>query len=580
MDVKLLKYKMKKVSTMSRKAPLQTPNISHVPYKGNIKASQVLGWTLLVVLAAATVGLVIAQLLVNNRQNELIEDTAARVDVQGQGRARIIDEWIQGVNRNMDAVAAAQLVRLYMAEIQGKLGEFGGNKGISGDSNGQKADPDGNRGDPEGSDAELGAALRAQTPYMQQFLKEFVGRNGMRNAHLLGMDGRVIIAQGPIPEVVASDRASFDKVKAEGVGLIRPLRSDNEGVLMDVLRPIKAMTAGDDGNAPVIGVLWATMPVGPKLAALVAASPVDRAGERTALVQPDNATDDAKVVVVGQNSLAPSGFTLKELKEDLDSGRALSLSVVDGYATLATLVPVAGTPLLVLQEYRAREALALMELFKPGIYTIVALAVVVLGALMMAVTVHLLAQRNRTRVQLLGQTMDAMVRAVEARDPFLAGHHAKVSKLVIKVGNAMNLPVGERATLFYAANLSAVGRLLIPRDMLAKKGKLTSAERKELEAHIQRAQDVLGGLNFDLPIVPIIQQMYEREDGSGYPNGLKGDAIHRMAKILAACDAYVALTSDRSFRKAIKTDAAVAMMRGGKQFWRDAVDAVDAVEGK
>src|SRR5207247_1081200 len=135
-------------------------------------------------------------------------------------------------------------------------------------------------------------------------------------------------------------------------------------------------------------------------------------------------------------------------------------------------------------------------------------------------TLHLMGQRNKTRVKLLGQTMEALVRVVEARDPYLAGHHARVARLAVQVGNNMHLGVGERATLYYAAQLAAVGRLLVPRNVLAKKARLTGAERKDLEGHISHAVTILGDLDFDLPIVEVIGQMYEREDGSGHPNGL------------------------------------------------------------
>ena len=131
------------------------------------------------------------------------------------------------------------------------------------------------------------------------------------------------------------------------------------------------------------------------------------------------------------------------------------------------------------------------------------------------------------------------------------------------MGNTLKLSVGERATLFYAAQLSAVGRLLVPRDLLAKKSKLTQDERQQLEGHIQQATTILRDLDFDLPITGVIAQMYEREDGSGHPHGLKGCETSRMAKVLGACDAYVAMTNDRAHRKALSKSTALSSMDGG-----------------
>jgi HD-GYP domain-containing protein (c-di-GMP phosphodiesterase class II) len=159
--------------------------------------------------------------------------------------------------------------------------------------------------------------------------------------------------------------------------------------------------------------------------------------------------------------------------------------------------------------------------------------------------------------------MEALVRVVEARDPFLSGHHARVARTAVAVGNKLGLSVGERATLYYAAQLSSVGRLLVPRDVLAKKGKLTDAERAELERHINQAVEILGDIEFDLPIMPVISQMYERVDGSGHPLGLKDAQLSRMSKVLGACDAFVAMTSDRAHRKAMTKGEALKAMGSG-----------------
>jgi HD-GYP domain-containing protein (c-di-GMP phosphodiesterase class II) len=236
---------------------------------------------------------------------------------------------------------------------------------------------------------------------------------------------------------------------------------------------------------------------------------------------------------------------------------------VDGKPVFATVRPITGTPFALLQEYSAKDALGIMVLYKPGIYLIVSLLMVILAALMLALTLHLMGQRNRTRVKLMGQTMEALVRVVEARDPFLSGHHSRVARLAVAVGNKMDLSVGERATLFYAAQLSSVGRLLVPRGVLAKKGKLSDAERAELEEHINQAVEILGDIEFDLPIMPVISQMYEREDGTGHPLGIKGEKMNRMAKVLGACDAYVAMTSDRAHRKAMTKSEAIKAMASG-----------------
>lgn len=510
-----------------------------VRYRGNVPLRSFVGWLLLVLLGVGAVGLLTTQLLVSQRQNQLIEETAARVDLQGQSRARLVGEWLQGLMGTADSLASAQVLRLYVTEA--------------------------GQGPVAGVDAQLRGALSAQKPYMAQALADFVRQNHLEGAHVLTVGGDVLLSQGPVPEGMAVNRAVLDKAVRTQSGVVLPLRLGRDSVVMDVVRPIFEVGEAGPGEGKVVGALWFTLPAGDKLADLLATTPLDRPGERTALIQQGDPADTTGAMVVGRTALAPLGTAFEDFRQSLASGRALSLSAVDGKATFATLMPVNNTPFHVLQEYRAGEALALMNLYKPGLYLIVGLGVVVLAAFMLAMTVHLMAQRNRTRVKLLGQTMEALVRAVEARDPHLAGHHARVARLAIAVANRLNLPVGERATLFYAAQMAAVGRLLVPRDILSKTGKLSPDERKMMEVEIAKSHGILADLDFDLPIVAVIGQMYERADGSGYPEGLKGDQISRMARVLGAVDAYVAMTADRSYRKALTPSAAQkAMLENGK----------------
>jgi HD-GYP domain-containing protein (c-di-GMP phosphodiesterase class II) len=509
-----------------------------VAYKGAVPIKDFLLWLVLVVLAACAIGLLTAQMLVSQRFGQLVDETSTRVAIRAETRAQVVGEWLQGVQNQVDALALAETPRLFMAE---------------------RLAP--------GADPELTAALQAQTPYLERWLQEFLGKQGASGVQLLQPDGAVVLQAGEQPDSMANLRPLVQQVQQTGKPLVLPLRSGGQSLSLEVLRPMPSM-AEEGANGPlvanIVGVVWARFPASTKLQQLIAASPLDRPGERTALVQ---YTGDGAVgtgaELVGKHTLQtlPGGY--EALAKQFAQGRALSLSVVDEQPVFALLAPIAGAPLAVLQEYVADQALRLMGVYTPGIYVIVGLAVLVLGALMLALTLHLLGQRNRTRVHLLGQTMEALVRVVEARDPHLSGHHSKVARLAVLMGNTLKLSVGERATLFYAAQLSAVGRLLVPRDLLAKKSKLTPEERQQLEGHIQHATTILRDLDFDLPITAVIAQMYEREDGSGHPHGLKGCETSRMAKVLGACDAYVAMTTDRAHRKALSKSTALSSMDGG-----------------
>lgn len=528
----------------SSSATVNTAEFQGVAYRGAVPLRAFLGWVTLIVIAVALVGTLFANLLVSQRLGQLVAETAARVELQAQGRAATLTEWTNGAANLGKTIEKAEVVRIFATESA------------------RLASP-ADAPQMEGVSPDMINAVMAQKPYMKQLLDEFVVRNGLNGAQILLPNGNVLLSAGTMPRALPAN--AVQDIVRQSVGQILPLNVTGEGaqtdVAMDVLRPV--LTLGPDDKGPVVAVLWYNLPVGEKVARLLAATQLDREGERTALLQ--HVAEQTQVV--GRNALAnlPEGYTeiLSRLATGGDTVRVVQPSMVDGLPVFATLRQIPGSPFAVLQEYSAKSALGIMALYKPGIYLIITLGMVVLAALMLALTLHLMGQRNRTRVKLLGQTMEALVRVVEARDPFLSGHHAKVARLAVQVGNRIGLGVGERATLYYAAQLASVGRMLVPQGMLTKKGKLTDAERQTLEDHINQAVAVLGDIEFDLPIMPVISQMYEREDGTGHPLGLTAEKITRMAKVLGACDAFVAMTSDRAHRKALTKAEALKAMSGG-----------------
>lgn len=512
--------------------PALAPNLHVASYRGAVAVQPFIGWLLLVLLAMAVGGFLAAQLLISQRAGQLVADTAARVALQAQYRTDSAQQWLGAQQKALNGVAEADLMRLWMSDQNGSLSP------------------------------EVAYAVRAQTPYIQQLLTDMLQRHGFSAVHVLRPNGTVVQSTGQLPANLADAADALKHITQTARGQVLPARSVGDVLAIDILRPILAPEGNADAGTPaVLGVVWGTMPLPQAIDTLTAAQPLDRPGERTTLLQ--NAKSTEPLAVLGRTAQAPLGRTLEQAVSSAADGRHTMPSVIDNSPVFAKFTALEGSPLVMLQEYRATEALALLNLYKPGLYTVVALLVGVLGALMLALILHLMGQRNNTRVKLLGQTMEALVRVVEARDPYLAGHHARVARIALGVANAMRVGVGERATLYYAAQLSAVGRLMIPRDMLLKKGQYTPAEREAMRQHMAQALAILGDLDFDLPIVPVIGQMYERVDGSGYPHQLLGHQMHTMAKILGTADAYAAMTADRAHRKALSKAEALKQMAGG-----------------
>ncbi len=157
-------------------------------------------------------------------------------------------------------------------------------------------------------------------------------------------------------------------------------------------------------------------------------------------------------------------------------------------------------------------------------------------------------ERGRRAIQ---QTIDALVRTIEEADPFLGGHSRIMSDVAKLTARHLNMSDSDVATVEAAANLSQVGKMFVPRDIILKPGALSQEEKKEMEKHVDHAYNVLKNIEFDLPVLDAIMQMNERLDGNGYPKGLAGDQISMHARILAVANAFAAMARPRSYRTAL-----------------------------
>jgi putative nucleotidyltransferase with HDIG domain len=172
---------------------------------------------------------------------------------------------------------------------------------------------------------------------------------------------------------------------------------------------------------------------------------------------------------------------------------------------------------------------------------------------------------------------------VEADDAYTGIHSRDVVELTLSVADKMGLSSRERRDAEFAALLHDVGKVRIPNEIINKPGKLTPEERKVIETHTIEGERMLhrvGGLLGE--IGRIVRSCHENYDGSGYPDGLAGDEIPLLARIVSCCDAFNAMTSDRSYRKAMPLEDAVAELRRvrGAQFDPHVVDAlIEAVGG-
>jgi putative two-component system response regulator len=150
--------------------------------------------------------------------------------------------------------------------------------------------------------------------------------------------------------------------------------------------------------------------------------------------------------------------------------------------------------------------------------------------------------------------------AVESRDASTAGHCHRLSALASSLGRRLGLPPPEVLALRRAGMLHDIGKVSIPDSILLKSGPLTPDERRVMEQHPVIGERICQPLPSLRLALPIIRHHHERLDGSGYPDGLRGDEIPRTARILQVADIYDALTSQRPYRAEMAPAAALAIL--------------------
>jgi putative nucleotidyltransferase with HDIG domain len=177
--------------------------------------------------------------------------------------------------------------------------------------------------------------------------------------------------------------------------------------------------------------------------------------------------------------------------------------------------------------------------------------------------------------QVFLETMEAFALAVEAKDPYTHGHSRRVSLLAEAVARELGLSETECETIRIAGILHDVGKIGTPESVLAKPGKVTAEEYEIFKRHAQMGWRIVSQVKDLDGVARAILHHHERFDGAGYPDGLAGLEIPALSRVLAVCDAYDAMTSDRPYREGIEHRLAVdeILRCRGSQFEPECVQA-------
>lgn len=178
-------------------------------------------------------------------------------------------------------------------------------------------------------------------------------------------------------------------------------------------------------------------------------------------------------------------------------------------------------------------------------------------------TVSLLLLRGPVEAleQSYNEVLTGLVAAVEARDPYTKGHSEKVARMAVRIGERLGLGPEQLRLLHQAGLLHDIGKIGIPDSILKKPDRLTDTELAIVREHPLRSEEMISRIRSLRPTLRAVRWHHERLNGSGYPDGLRGDAIPLEARILAVADVFDAMTSGRSYRPAWPAAAVVAHLQ-------------------
>ena len=156
--------------------------------------------------------------------------------------------------------------------------------------------------------------------------------------------------------------------------------------------------------------------------------------------------------------------------------------------------------------------------------------------------------------------VESLASAVDRKGQYTVSHSRNTAKLARNICKTLGLNEKTTDLIYYAGLLQNIGKIVLPERIFATNGKLSPEELKKIQNHSNIGVNLLMNINFLSEVVPYITYQTERVDGSGKPEGLKGQSIPLGSRIIAVADAYSAMTSDRPYRKAMAPDEAISIM--------------------
>lgn len=173
--------------------------------------------------------------------------------------------------------------------------------------------------------------------------------------------------------------------------------------------------------------------------------------------------------------------------------------------------------------------------------------------------------------------VEELAKAVDTKGQYKVSHSQNTANLARLICKQLGLNEKTTDLIYYAGLLQNIGKITLPESIFATNGKLSAEELKEIQNHINSGVNLLMNINFLSEVVPYINYQTERYDGSGKPEGLKGQSIPLGSRIIAVADAFSAMTSDRPYRKALESSKAIEIMQQDTKWDPIVIDALKNV---
>jgi len=176
--------------------------------------------------------------------------------------------------------------------------------------------------------------------------------------------------------------------------------------------------------------------------------------------------------------------------------------------------------------------------------------------------VAILEDEQRSKLEdLFMSVIVSLTMAIEAKDPYTEGHSVRVAAYSEAIGKQLGLPAETLDVIHRSCLVHDIGKIAVDEGILHKGERLSQREKEKMDLHPQIGESILRPIALLHPLLPGVRSHHEHFDGTGYPDGLKGDEIPIEARIMAVADAFDAMTSDRPYRKALEEQAALAELK-------------------